>query len=41
LNITIIKGAIDDAVVIDSTGLSIQEVFDRMMSVVRERTSGQ
>jgi len=31
----------DDAVVIDSTGLSIQEVFDRMMSVVRERTSGQ
>jgi cytidylate kinase len=31
----------DDAVVIDSTGLSIQEVFDRMLSVVRERTSGQ
>jgi len=31
----------DDAVVIDSSGLSIQEVFDRMMSVVRERTSGQ
>ena len=31
----------DDAVVIDSTGLSIQEVFDRMMSVVRERTSEQ
>lgn len=27
----------DDAVVIDSTGLSIDEVFDRMMSVVRER----
>lgn len=31
----------DDAVVIDSTGLSIQEVFARMMAVVRERSSGQ
>jgi cytidylate kinase len=27
----------DDAIVIDSTGLSIDEVFDRMMSVVREQ----
>lgn len=27
----------DDAIVIDSTGLSIDEVFDRMMSIVRER----
>ena len=26
-----------DAVVIDSTGLSIQEVFEQMMAVVRER----
>ena len=31
----------DDAVVIDSTWISIQEAFDRMMSVVREKTSGQ
>ena len=27
-----------DAVVVDSTGLSIAEVFDRMMKVVREKT---
>jgi len=31
----------DDAVVVDSTGLSIQEVFERMMAVVRERSSGR
>ena len=31
----------DDAVVIDSTALSIQEVFERMMAEVRERNSGQ
>ena len=30
----------DDAVVIDSTGLSIQEVFEKMMAVMRERSSG-
>ena len=29
--------AADDAVVIDSTGLSIQEVLERMMAVVREK----
>lgn len=29
----------DDAVVIDSTGLSIQEVFEQMMAVVREKSS--
>ena len=27
----------DDAVVIDSTGLSIDEVFERMMEIIRER----
>jgi CMP/dCMP kinase len=31
----------DDAVVIDSTGLSIQEVFERMMAAVRELSSEQ
>jgi cytidylate kinase len=31
----------DDAVVIDSTGVSIQEVFEQMMAVVREKRSGQ
>jgi CMP/dCMP kinase len=30
----------DDAVVIDSSGLSIQEVFERMLAVVRERAEG-
>ena len=30
----------DDAVVVDSTGLSIQEVFARMIAVVRERMPG-
>jgi cytidylate kinase len=30
----------DDAVVIDSTGLSIQEVFEQMMAVVRENQGG-
>ena len=30
--------AAPDAVVIDSTGLSVTEVFDRMMSVIREKT---
>lgn len=29
----------DDAVVIDSTGLSIQEVFEQMRAVVREKSS--
>src|SRR5882762_8088004 len=28
----------DDAVVVDSTGLSIQEVFERLMKVVREKS---
>jgi len=28
----------DDAVVVDSTGLSIDQVFERMMTVVREKT---
>lgn len=31
----------DDAVVIDSTGLSVPEVFERMMAVVRESSSEQ
>ena len=31
----------DDAVVIDSTELSIQQVFEQMMAVVREKSSGQ
>lgn len=30
----------DDAVVVDSTGLSIQEVFERMMAIVREKAEG-
>lgn len=30
----------DDAVVIDSTGISIEEVFERMMSNVREKAEG-
>jgi cytidylate kinase len=30
----------DDAIVIDSTGLTIQQVFERMMAIVRERTPG-
>ena len=30
--------AADDAVIIDSTGLSIEESFERMMAVVREKT---
>ena len=30
-----------DALVIDSTGLSVTEVFDRMMIVIREKTEGQ
>ena len=29
--------AADDAIVVDSTGLSINEVFEKMMSVVREK----
>jgi cytidylate kinase len=28
----------DDAIVVDSTGLSIDEVFEKMMAVVKERT---
>lgn len=28
----------DDAVVVDSTGLSIEQVFEKMMTVVREKT---
>jgi cytidylate kinase len=28
----------DDAIVVDSTGLSIDEVFQQMMTAVRERT---
>ena len=31
----------DDAVVIDSTGLSIQQVFEEMMAVVREKDARQ
>ena len=31
--------AAEDAIVVDSTGLSIQEVFERMMAVVREKQS--
>lgn len=31
----------DDAIVIDSSGMSIQEVFERMMAVVRERRRNQ
>ena len=30
----------EDAMVIDSTGLSIREVFERMMAVVREKSEG-
>ncbi len=32
--------AAKDAVVIDSTGLSVTEVFDRMMTVIRDKTEG-
>jgi len=32
--------AAQDAVVIDSTGLSVTEVFDRMMIVIRDKTEG-
>lgn len=32
--------AADDAVVIDTTGLTIDEVFERMLRVVRERAGG-
>lgn len=32
--------AAKDAVVIDSTGLSVTEVFDRMMIVIRDKTEG-
>jgi CMP/dCMP kinase len=31
--------AADDAIMVDSTGLSITEVFEKMMEAVRERTS--
>ena len=31
----------DDAIVIDSTGLSIEESFERMMAVVREKTGNR
>jgi cytidylate kinase len=31
----------DDAVVIDSTGLTIQEVFERMLAIVREKAEGR
>jgi cytidylate kinase len=30
--------AADDAIVIDSTGMAIEEVFEKMMVIVRERT---
>jgi CMP/dCMP kinase len=30
-----------DAVVIDSTGLSVAEVFDKMMIVIRKKTEGR
>jgi cytidylate kinase len=34
--------AADDAIVVDSTGLSIDEVFQKMMTAVNERkTRGQ
>jgi len=32
--------AADDAIVIDSTGLAVKDVFQRMMAIVRERSGG-
>jgi cytidylate kinase len=31
----------DDAIIVDSTGLSIDEVFEKMMLVVAEKSGGE
>jgi cytidylate kinase len=31
--------AADDAIVVDSTGMSIDDVFRKMMTIVKERTT--